>query len=223
MTFVAFGLAACERQAKAPTQSGEPGLADNPSEDRPVSQATMPPVTGPSVVSRDGGMRMPSDYRTRFQYLGAWTVAFADGEAKPGAGPAKEIHTVYASPGVIDAYRKTRRFPEGAILVKEVFHGVGAEMTTGQVSSAGDLVGWFLMVKDSKGRYPGNKLWGDGWGWAWFDADRPLQTTTVDYKAECLGCHVPAKANDWVYVNGYPPLGATAKPAPAQPNAEGAD
>jgi hypothetical protein len=29
------------------------------------------------------------------------------------------------------------------------------------------------MMKDSKGRHAGNKLWGDGWGWSWFDADSP--------------------------------------------------
>jgi hypothetical protein len=27
------------------------------------------------------------------------------------------MHTVYASPGAIDAYRKKRQFPDGAILV----------------------------------------------------------------------------------------------------------
>ncbi len=25
------------------------------------------------------------------------------------------------------------------------------------------------MVKDSKNSHPGNPLWGDGWGWSWFD------------------------------------------------------
>ena len=24
------------------------------------------------------------------------------------------------------------------------------------------------MIKDAKGRFPGNDLWGDGWGWALF-------------------------------------------------------
>jgi hypothetical protein len=68
------------------------------------------------------------------------------------------------------------------------------------------LKGWFIMVKDSKGRYAGNKLWGDGWGWSWFDAANPSKTTSTDYKKDCLSCHVPARASDWVYVGGYPPL-----------------
>jgi hypothetical protein len=46
--------------------------------------------------------------------------------------------------------------------------------------------------------HPGNKLWGDGWGWSWFDADKPLHTTSTDYHDTCLGCHEPAKTTDWM-------------------------
>jgi Cytochrome P460 len=115
---------------------------------------------------------------------------------------SKEIHEVYASPGTIDAYRKTGRFPEGAALVKEVFGTSTGSMTTGTVSHADQLKGWFVMVKDGKNSHPGNPLWGDGWGWSWFDADKPL----TSYKTDCQGCHVPAQSTDWIYVNGYPAL-----------------
>jgi hypothetical protein len=47
--------------------------------------------------------------------------------------------------------------------VKEVFEAATGQMTTGMVGHAETLKGWFVMVKDSKGRYPGNALWGDGW------------------------------------------------------------
>jgi len=79
-------------------------------------------------------------------------------------------------------------------------------MTTGTVSHADKLKGWFVMVKDGKNSHPGNPLWGDGWGWSWFDADKPLKTTSTNYKADCQGCHVPAQSTDWIYVNGYPAL-----------------
>jgi hypothetical protein len=46
--------------------------------------------------------------------------------------------------------------------MKEVFKTTTKGMKTGTVSSAGTLVGWFVMVKDSVGRFSGNKLWGDG-------------------------------------------------------------
>ena len=62
------------------------------------------------------------------------------------------------------------------------------------------------MVKDSENSHPGNKLWGDGWGWSWFDAADSSRTTSTNYKLDCQGCHVPAKASDWIYVQGYPAL-----------------
>jgi hypothetical protein len=51
-------------------------------------------------------------------------------------------------------------FPEGAVLVKERFHTATQQMTPGTVSHAEQLVGWFVMVKESKNLHPENKLWG---------------------------------------------------------------
>jgi hypothetical protein len=79
-------------------------------------------------------------------------------------------------------------------------------MTTGTVSSASTLLGWFVMVKDNNGRFPENKLWGDGWGWAWFEASDANRTISKDYRRDCMACHTPAKASDWLYIHGYPPL-----------------
>jgi len=155
------------------------------------------------VVDGAGNMHVPTDYRSTYQVLGSWAVA-ADGS--PGA---KQLHVVYASPGTVAAYRKNGRFPDGAVLVKEVFKTTTRPMTTGTVSSAETLAGWFVMVKDGAGRFPGNKLWGDGWGWAWFDAAAPGKTTSTDYKTDCLGCHTPARASDWIYTHGYPVLKPT--------------
>src|SRR6201991_10249 len=152
------------------------------------------------VVDAKGNLRVPENYRTRYQALGTWAIAKDD-----GAG-SEEIHQVYASPGAIDAYRHTGHFPNGTVLVKEVFGTATNAMTTGTVSHPYQLKGWFVMVRDSENTHPGNPLWGDGWGWSWFDADKPLKTTSTDYHSDCQGCHVPAKATDWIYVNGYPAL-----------------
>jgi hypothetical protein len=151
-----------------------------------------------AVADAAGNLHVPSAYRATYQTLGSWAVAADQGQG------AKELHVVYASPGAIAEYRKNRHFADGTVLVKEVFQAQTAQMTTGTVSSAGTLKGWFVMVKDGQGRYPGNKLRGDGWGWSWFDAANPSKTTSTDYKTDCL--HVPAQASDWVYVGGYPPL-----------------
>jgi hypothetical protein len=122
-------------------------------------------VKDQTVADANGNLHVPDAYRSTYQALGSWAV-----EAEQGRG-LKELHVVYASPGTIEAYRKDRRFPEGTVLVKDVFQTASGQMTTGTVSHADSLKGRFVMVKDSNGRYPGNKLWGNGWGWSWFDAD----------------------------------------------------
>jgi hypothetical protein len=62
------------------------------------------------------------------------------------------------------------------------------------------------MIKDTQNRFSGNPLWGDGWGWALFKPDQPKLNVATDYKVDCLGCHIPAKQSDWIYVEAYPIL-----------------
>jgi hypothetical protein len=153
-----------------------------------------------SVADANGNLHVPPDYLQTYRYLGTWAVLADEGQG------AEQLHVVYASPGAVDAFQKAGHFPDGAVLVKEVFEAATGQMTTGTVGHAQTLKGWFVMVKDSKGSYPGNALWGDGWGWSWFDAGDPLKTTSTNYKTDCLSCHVPAKDSDWIYVQGYPSL-----------------
>src|SRR5215469_9082863 len=153
-----------------------------------------------AVVDPNGNLRVPADYRTSYQFLGSWAIA------NDKAQGSKGIHVVYASPGALESYRKDGHFPDGSVLVKEVYEAATGKMTTGTVSHAQKLQGWFVMVKDSKNSHPGNDLWGDGWGWSWFNADNPSKTTSSDYRIQCLTCHEPARDTDLVYVQGYPPL-----------------
>jgi len=153
-----------------------------------------------AVVDAKGNLRVPADYQTAYQTLGSWAVAKDDG---PGS---QQLHVVYASPGAVAAYRKEGHFPDGTVLIKEVFNATTKGMTTGTVSSAGTRAGWFVMVKDSVGRFKGNKLWGDGWGWSWFDPKNPQKTTSTDYRTDCQSCHEPARQSDWIYTSGYPVL-----------------
>lgn len=151
-------------------------------------------------VDANGHLHVPSNYREAYEYLGSWAIA-----ADSGSG-SKQIHEVYASPGTIEAYRRTGKFPDGTTLVKEVFATQTSPMTTGTVSRAGKLQGWFVMVKDGKNDHPGNPLWAHGWGWSWFDAGKPEKTTSTSFEANCQACHTPARNTDWVYTQGYAPL-----------------
>jgi cytochrome P460 len=154
----------------------------------------------PLPVDANGALHVPEKYRNTYEMLGTWAVMSQDGSS------VGELHVVYASPGTVAAYRRNGRFPDDTVLVKEVFQASTSQMSTGRVGREGELKGWFVMVKDSANPHPGNPLWGDGWGWSWFDAGNPTETTSTDYHKDCLGCHTPAKASDWVYVQGYPAL-----------------
>ncbi|TXI82596.1 MAG: cytochrome C [Cupriavidus sp.] len=182
--------------------SKTPATSDAPAKSETVPAAAVVEAAAAdiSVVDNAGNLRVPKDYQMTYQALGPWAVA-----ADTGKG-SKEVHNVYASPGAIEAYRKSKRFPDGTVLVKEVYDTSTGEMTTGTVSRPDKLKGWFVMVKDSKNSHPGNPLWGDGWGWSWFDAGNPNKTTSTDYKTDCQACHTPAQATDWIYVDGYPVL-----------------
>ena len=151
------------------------------------------------AVDADGQIKLPDQsFRTNWVQLGSWTVNGEDG--------AEGMHIVYTQPGVAESYQATGAFPDGAVLVKELRGANIEDLTTGRVSYASELQGWFVMVKDAGDRYPGNPLWGDGWGWGFFEAASPGTLITEDYEAECISCHVPAQDTDWIYTRGYPAL-----------------
>lgn len=168
-------------------------LADSPSYSRTYEQYVKP----------DGTITVPENYRTQFTFLGTFSVAGGD-----EAGGQAQFHQVYIDPDSVSHYRRTQEFPDGAVLVKELQKVRALDMTTGHVSSWDDNAGWFVMIKDTQGRFQDSGLWGDGWGWALFDASDRTQPTTTDYKTECIGCHTPVEKTDWVHVWAYPLLGA---------------
>jgi hypothetical protein len=151
-------------------------------------------------VRDDGSFRFSRDLARRdLVHLGSWFVP---------EGDAAGFHHVYTQPEAIAAYRATGVFPDGTALIKEIVAHRRGDYTTGaRVASATDTVQWFLMVKDARGRFPDHPLWGEGWGWALFASDDPAKNVATEFGTDCLGCHAPARANDWVYVEGYPILG----------------
>jgi hypothetical protein len=175
-------------------------LLSSAADGQPGPQLSRPDGAREAVVDAQGNLHVPSSYRAGYEFLGTWAIA-----TDKGVG-SSQIHNVYATPGTIAAYQTGSHFPDGTVLIKEVYETSTAPMTTGTVSHAQTLKGWFVMVKDGKNSHPDNLLWGDGWGWSWFDAGNPTKTTSTSYKANCLSCHVPAQATDWIYTSGYPAL-----------------
>lgn len=155
----------------------------------------------PGIVGKDGAISLPTaDFRRDWSHLGSWTVLDKD-------SPAHGIHDVYAPKTTVQAFRATGKFPDGAVLVKEIRTFETATLTTGNVAYAGKQAVWFVMVKDSTGRFEGkNPLWAEGWGWAMFKADNPQKQVAESFEASCMGCHTPVAKTDWLFQSGYPTL-----------------
>lgn len=150
-------------------------------------------------VDAEGNISFPEGFRTSLVHMGSWFVP---------EGGASGFHDVYTEKESVEAYRATGEFPDGATIVKELRASDAGEYTTGSnVSFAtSGLKQWFVMIKDTEGRFSDNPLWGDGWGWALYKPDDQATNVAADYKVDCLGCHVPARDTDLIYVEAYPTL-----------------
>ena len=106
---------------------------------------------GFKLVDKQGNISKPADYRDRYELLGTYTVLDPKGN---------QMHVTYASPGTAAYYRKTGKFPDGAVMVKEIFGTDNAKLTTGDAYWASGIKVWFVQIKDEKSRFPNNPLWG---------------------------------------------------------------
>lgn len=151
-------------------------------------------------VDGKGNISLPSDFETTFVNVG--TVAVE----KKSEEPVMELHGTYTRKEDLAAFKLDGKFSDGAILVKEVRAVTNSKLTTGAASYGANIKVWFVMVKDAKGRFPNNELWGDGWGWALFNGDDRNKQVAVNYRTECRSCHEPVRNTDWVYYQCYPEL-----------------
>lgn len=150
-------------------------------------------------VDEKGAISFPQNFRTQMVHLGAWFVP---------NGEASGFHDVFTEADSISYYKKHGVFPDGTILVKELRASNSGNFTTGQNVhyATPQLKQWFVMIKDSRNRFPDNTLWGGGWGWALFKPDDKGKNLAKNYKQDCLGCHLPARNTDLVYTQAYPAL-----------------
>ena len=159
-------------------------------------------------VDSKGNITLPSDFRATWIHLGTWVVT-SRAAAGPDLGPMAPgigLHEAYTQPQSLRAYKKTGKWPDGTVIVQEIRRIEWDDVPTGHAMYAGEGAEWFIMVKDSKGRFKNNPIWGDGWGWALFRAADPKKNVSTNYRNDCLGCHEVAKDTDLVFANGYPTL-----------------
>lgn len=151
------------------------------------------------MIKPDGAIVMTNqNYQREWTMLGIWAHLKGEG--------VEQFNVVYTQPETVASYRETGEFPEGSVLIKELRQAVTAGESGEAVSSLGALTGWFVLIKPPRSGGPQGPLWGDGWGWAKFNANTPDATITENYKTDCIQCHLPVESTDWVHVQGYPAI-----------------
>ena len=154
-----------------------------------------------------GELVRPEGYRT-WIFVG---TPVTPNDMNDGKAPFPEFHNVYIDPGSYKHYKKTGKFREGTILVKELVSVGSKKAASGNGYFEGDFIGLEATVKDSKrfAKEPGN--------WAYFsftnkDHSLPYKATAPAFPAPaCNACHQANAADDWVFTQYYPVLRA-AKP-----------
>ena len=130
-------------------------------------------------VDKKGNISLPEDFRMTMIHLGSWFVP---------EGGASGFHDVYTEASSAAYYRKTGKFPDGATLVKELRSAKTANHTTGAnvANASQNIKQWFVMIKDTKGRFSNNSNWGDGWGWALIKTDNIIINKTIKWVTDDL-------------------------------------
>ena len=152
-----------------------------------------------------GEMLLPPDniWRT-WVFVGE---PFTPNALNNGAANFPEFHNVYMQPWAYEEYRKTNKFPEGTIMVKELQLILPpAENPDGsrtEPSGRGYFPGAFngadVTVKDSK-RYAAT----GGWGYFDFNHHEPkLAMTGAQSRDKCAFCHIASAKKDEVWTQFY--------------------
>ncbi len=146
-------------------------------------------------VDEAGGISIPEGFRD-WEFIGYQVLELKKDKKR----------NVYTTLETINAYRENGTFPDGATFVKEMVKLPLDAPNDGNPDPNAEKIGWFVMVRDTEGRFEGNKIWGKGWGWALFKAKKPHKNTTKNYRSECIGCHIPAKDTEYINIHSYKQL-----------------
>jgi Cytochrome P460 len=171
-----------------------------------VPPASAQPKAPAALVefTADGKLKQPVGYR-EWVYIG---TPLTPNELNDGEASFPEFHEVYIDPESFAHYKKTGKFRDGTILVKELSSVGSKKAPSGNGYFQGEFTGLETAIKDSK-RFkdePGN------WAYFTFGHKYPLKTEVAKSAvALCNQCHQDnAAKTDWVFSRYYPGLRAAA-------------
>lgn len=164
-----------------------------------------------------GELMQPTGYR-EWVFVG---TPLTPNDMNNGKAPFPEFHAVYIDPDSWAHWKKTGKFREGTILVKELISVGSKAATSGKGYFMGEYLGLEATIKNSK-RFPD-----EPGNWAYFsftsggspmmNPDAPMhggplkESAAAFPAAACNACHDASAGDDWVFTQYYPVLSA-AKP-----------
>ncbi|MGE0621147.1 MAG: cytochrome P460 family protein [Pseudomonadales bacterium] len=187
-----------------------------------TSLASSPPEypdveVGPQFTP-SGELELPDGFR-QWVFIGSPLTPHGLNNGEAGF---PEFHNVYVEPAAYDYYVRNGRWPEGAMMVKELQltqPGTFPDGSRTEVSGRGYFPGipngMDVSVKDSR-RFPDT----NGWGFFNFGHHAPpyLATAKEAPVAACAGCHMASAHEDMVFTGFYQLL----EPLPARTATMGA-
>ena len=152
---------------------------------------------------KNGNLDRPTGYR-EWVYVG---TPLTPNELNNGKAAFPEFHNVYMDPKSWKVWKKTGKFRDGTILVKELLSVGSKSAVSGKGYFQGDYIGLEATIKSKKylPNEPGN------WGYYSFSSPdhKTLAETAKAFPAEsCNSCHAAAAADDFVFTQYYPVLRA---------------
>ena len=141
---------------------------------------------------------LPEDYR-EWPLVGA-SLGLSYNE--PGATPREpQFHNVYLDPGSYKQFRETGTFPDGAVLMMEVYSAAGKE----SINRQGSFADRFLRVEAA---VKAPSRFEEGWAYFDFAGPEPKPRADAFAKDRCWSCHNEHGATDNVFTQFYGPLRA---------------
>lgn len=154
-------------------------------------------------MNEKGELIKPEGYR-EWIYVGA---PVTPNDMNDGKAPFPEFHSVYIDPASYEHWKKTGKFREGAIFVKELVSVGSKAAPSGNGYFMGEFIGLEATVKSAKHfpKEPGN--------WAYFSFTtkdhKTLKPAATAFPTEtCAACHKASAADDMVFTQYYPVLRA---------------
>jgi Cytochrome P460 len=174
------------------TKAAAPAAAETP--DAPAASVEF---------TADGKLKQPVGYRN-WTYVGA---SVTPDDLNGGKARFPEFHAIYIDPESFADYKKTGKFRDGTVFVKELSSVGSKEATSGKGYFLGDFTGLAVAIKDSK-RFkdePGS------WAYFSFGYKYPLPAeVSKSPTVACNKCHQDSAKQDWVFTQNYNVLGAAA-------------